>query len=78
MEYRKIKDEDDDHDDVASDLESLKGKSHAGNFPSFSVSVSIGVALLSLVAALILVVAASSNIALVGAGSNERTNWKRK
>ncbi|KAL0739468.1 hypothetical protein Bca4012_015678 [Brassica carinata] len=52
MEYRKIiKDEDDDHD-VASDLESLKGKSHT--------------------------VAASSNIALVGVGSNERTNWKRK
>ncbi|KAF3590478.1 hypothetical protein DY000_02027937 [Brassica cretica] len=50
MEYRKIKDEDDDHD-VASDLESLKGKPHT---------------------------VASSNIALVGAGSNERTNWKRK
>ncbi|XP_033142687.1 CMP-sialic acid transporter 4 isoform X2 [Brassica rapa] len=50
MEYRKIKDEDDDHD-VASDLESLKGKPHT---------------------------VASSNIALVGPGSNERTNWKRK
>uniref|UniRef100_A0A1J3GY93 CMP-sialic acid transporter 4 n=1 Tax=Noccaea caerulescens TaxID=107243 RepID=A0A1J3GY93_NOCCA len=51
MEYRKIKDED-DHD-VASDIESLKGKSHT---------------------------VASTNIAMatLGAGSTERTSWKRK